>query len=80
MFTFGEKHTSDQEDFSHYGDNFIPVLPVEYSLHTSENPFCEDMSCPCHEDQNAVNTLNGHYQNGLVSREDADRIYRGQTL
>jgi hypothetical protein len=80
MSLIGKKHTDDSADFSPYGDNFLPVLPVDYSIHTQDHPFCEDMSCPCHEDQSAVNDLAGHYHNGLVSREDADRIYRGQTL
>lgn len=61
------------------GDEYY-AYPVEYPVHTSENPFCDDLSCPCHEDADAVNDLTSYYQDGLVSREDADRIYRGKTI
>jgi hypothetical protein len=56
------------------------VYPVEeWPLHTPDHPFCDDLTCPCHEDQDAINDLNNCYQDGLVSRDDADRIYRGLT-
>ncbi len=77
---FGKKHTDDQEEYPQYGDNFIPIIPSDYSVHTADNPFCDDMSCPCHEDQSATYDLNGYYSDGLVSRDDADRIYRGKTF
>jgi len=80
MSLFGKKHTDDQDDFTPYGDNFIPLIPVDYTLHTEENPFCNDLSCPCHEDQSKVGKLNNYYQDGLVSAEDADRIFRGKAL
>ena len=28
----------------HYGDNFIPVIPVDSKEHTDEHPFCLDQS------------------------------------
>lgn len=38
-----------------YGDNFIPVIPLEdVLLHTSTRPFCLDSTCPCHEDQELI--------------------------
>jgi hypothetical protein len=58
----------------------IPVIPVDDLVHTSENPFCGDLSCPCHGDPDAIGQLGEYYHEGLVSAEDADRIYRGQTL
>jgi len=58
-----------------------PVLEgSDYREHTPDHPFCGDMSCPCHEDQANIDKLNGHYQDGLVSQQDADNIYRGKTL
>jgi hypothetical protein len=35
------------ENVTPYADNFIPVIPTEYSYHTDENPFCWDSDCPC---------------------------------
>jgi hypothetical protein len=57
------------------------VYPVEdLPFHTPDHPFCDDLTCPCHEDQEAIAELHGYYDAGLVSRDDADRIYRGLTL
>jgi hypothetical protein len=58
-----------------------PILPgTDYRIHTPEHPFCDDSSCPCKSDQEAIDTLNGYYQDGLVSAEDADKMYKGKTL
>ena len=67
----------DNEDGEYY---VIPVIPVDQAVHTPDHPFCDDLSCPCHEDQANIDTLNGYYQDGLVSAEDAHRIYRGHTI
>ncbi|HEY4388080.1 MAG TPA: hypothetical protein VGN34_26835 [Ktedonobacteraceae bacterium] len=48
--------------------------------HTSTRPFCPNMDCPCHENEENIQTLNGHVQNGIASTGDAYRIYRGQTV
>ncbi len=62
------------------GDEYH-VYPIEeFPFHTPDHPFCNDLTCPCHEDQESIAELNGYYEAGLVSRDDADRIYRGQTL
>jgi hypothetical protein len=58
-----------------------PILEgTDYREHTPGHPFCADPSCPCHEDADAINELHGYYQDGLVSAQDADHIYRGKTL
>lgn len=60
----------------------ITVDPEEvegYSEH-KEHLFCSAKVCPCKEDQDRVNELNGHVQDGLASVDDANRIYRGQTV
>lgn len=57
------------------------VIPIfDQPVHTSGHPFCDDMSCPCHEDQGNIDELNSYHQEGLVSTQDADNIYRGKTL
>jgi hypothetical protein len=59
----------------------IPILEgTDYRIHTDDHPFCDDMSCPCHEDPENVETLGQAYADGLASTGDADRIYRGKTL
>jgi hypothetical protein len=52
----------------------------EYLPHTDGRPFCNESDCPCHEDQEAINTLNDQYNNGLVTAEERDNIYQGGTI
>ncbi len=63
-----------------YGDNFIPVIPVDYTEHTSDHPFCGDPSCFCHEDADAIAKVNEAVQAGLATPDDATRIVRGETF
>ena len=46
----------------------------------SEHQFCTNPDCPDKEDQDEVAILGNFYAEGLVSTEDADRIYHGKTL
>lgn len=52
---------------------------IELFPHTPGH-FCPDMSCPDKEDQDAINQLHAWHQDGLLSDEDRDNIYRGRTL
>jgi hypothetical protein len=54
------------------------VEPVE--RHTDEHEFCSDMSCRCHEDQEAIQRVAGQVTDGLLTSKEADRYYRGETL
>ncbi len=63
----------------HWGDNFIPVIPVDHAIHTPEKPFCPDRTCPCHEnDQEAIEKVNQAYRNGLITAQDATDIILGR--
>ena len=72
--------STDNDEIEEY--YVIPILDgTDYREHTPDHPFCDDVEgCPCHEDQEAIEELNGYYQDGLVSASDADNIYRGKTL
>ena len=52
---------------------------VELFPHTPGH-FCPDMSCPDKEDQNAIGQVAEWVTDGLMSVDDANRFYRGQTL
>lgn len=52
----------------------------EYLPHTDDLPFCNEMDCPCHDDQDAINDLNDQYQDGLVTAEERDNIYGGVNI
>ena len=68
------------KDPTPYGDNFIPVVPVDYIEHTPDTPFCWNDGCICREDQEAINNLNQAIKDGLITVEDANRIYHGRTV
>ena len=64
-----------------YGDNFIPVIPIEEGemIHTAEHPFCSNPDCFCHEDEEEIAVVNGYYQDGLVTPQEATDIVAGKT-
>jgi hypothetical protein len=64
-----------------YGDNFIPVIPLEDEmLHTQASPFCADPSCLCHEDQELLTIVSEQVTNGLFTPEEAIRFVEGKQL
>ena len=81
MSLFSKKQSEEfTSSLDELGEEYY-VYPVEdLPFHTLDHPFCDDLTCPCHEDQEAIAELHGYYDAGLVSRDDADRIYRGLTL
>ena len=42
--------------------------------------FCNDGTCPCHDDPDLIADVNADYQAGLLSDEDATNITQGRTL
>ncbi len=74
------KERTTSADPEHFGDNFIPIIQVDYLEHTVDRPFCQDETCPCHEDQDAIAAVNQAYVDGLIAAEDATRIIQGYTV
>lgn len=72
--------SQSQKDITPWSDDLIPVVPVDYLEHTEGRPFCPNESCDCREDQDAIQNLHWQYREGLVSREDVERIYHGRTV
>ncbi len=64
----------------HYGDNFIPVVPSDTPVHTAENPFCGDTTCPCYEDPDNIEALNQAIQEGVITPEEATDIIKGRAV
>jgi hypothetical protein len=62
--------------------NDCKVVPFVWGdrEHSETRPFCDDLSCPCHEDRDAIEKVNEQVQEGLLSKEDADRLYRGKLI
>lgn len=57
-----------------------PTVDVDQREHTNDHPFCDDSTCPCHEDRENLATLQGWYNDGLIGEVDGDLIYRGKTI
>lgn len=66
---------TEQDD---YGDNFLPVIPVDRMIHTATTPHCGDPDCPCNISM--IDQLQGYYNDGLLSPDDATRIINGKTI
>ncbi len=63
-----------------YGDNFIPVIPVDYKEHTREKPFCWNDTCPCHEDEAAITVVNQAVQDGLMTPDETTDFVKGRGI
>lgn len=62
-------------------DNFSYVVPVEYEiLHTAENLFCFDPTCPCHENAENIVAVSDAVTNGLLTLDEATRLVIGKTI
>ncbi|MBV9691365.1 MAG: hypothetical protein JO202_16820 [Ktedonobacteraceae bacterium] len=64
-----------------YGDNFIPVIPIEQETdirHSGAYPFCTDPSCLCHEDQSLIAPVSSEVADGLLTPSEALRIVKGE--
>lgn len=63
-----------------YGDNFIPVIPVDYKEHSDTHPFCFDATCDCHDDPTFIAPLHTAYQDGLLTADEATNIVKGRGI
>jgi hypothetical protein len=69
----GNQPTNDNEEYY-----VVPVIQSPY-IHNDAG-FCYDMTHECHENQQSLQELQQDHQDGLVSDNDRDRIYRGKTF
>ena len=58
----------------------VPAIPTDFLEHDEEHLFCDDMSCPCHEDSFSTGLVGQQVSNGLLTPTEADQLYRGRTL
>jgi hypothetical protein len=63
-----------------FGDNFIPVIPVDDVEHTPGKPFCRNSPCPCHEDQELISEVAAHVESGLMTPEEATDFVAGKGI
>jgi hypothetical protein len=76
-----QTNDDDEDDEEYYvtTDITIPYEDDNEAEHNSSG-FCNDMTCPCHEDSESIDGLNQAVVDGEASPDDADRIYRGKTF
>jgi hypothetical protein len=48
--------------------------------HTGDHPFCDDPTCPCKDDAEAIQTVAAWVDSGLMTRGEADFFYQGKTF
>jgi len=58
----------------------IPYEEGDEPVHTDDHLFCSDPACPCHEESESLAQVQSWISDGLITTEDADRIYRGMTV
>jgi hypothetical protein len=56
------------------------VIECDTIEHTEVFPFCSDVDCPCHEDQDNINALNEQVEAGLLTAIEGSRLYWGKQL
>lgn len=61
-------------------ENLVYVIPVDFLLHTSSHPFCYDGTCECHDDPEAIQTVSGYVQDGLMTPQEATDFVAGKTI
>lgn len=53
---------------------------VVYQEHTPEHPFCGNMACACHRDEQNMQKLAWWFFQGLIAASEIDAIFQGQTI
>lgn len=49
-------------------------------LHTPDHPFCDDPTCPCKDDSEAIQLVAARVNDGLMTPLEADLFYQGKTF
>lgn len=62
-------------------NNPLHHLENNPSLHSLDHPFCYDMSCQfCHSHPDFIGDLSDQVQDGLLTPQEADNIYRRKNI
>ena len=64
---------------NHDGNVVFPVRQVDPIQHTPGH-MCWDTSCPCHEDQEIIGTINDYVQECLLTPDNASDIVKGHNV
>ena len=89
LFTIERKPTGevnqDGEATYYYEKSFSfpgsekQVLLEDREAHSASRPFCPDLFCPCHwEDQASIRQLSRLQKDGVVTEAEAKAVFNGQ--
>ncbi len=57
------------------------VIPMEDPiLHTKSHPFCNDPTCPCHEDSELLSEVAQAVEQGFLTPDEAMRVVTGKIV
>jgi hypothetical protein len=56
----------------------VPYIVYVDFIHNDEYLFCDDPSCPCHDDQDLQADLGDALAEGRVRDNDAGRVWSGE--
>lgn len=62
-----------------YSNDPIPIEMEDDPVHTSDQPFCDDPTCSCHEDQTLIAEVAAQVEGGLLTPEEATELVNGHT-
>ncbi len=66
---------------SHQQEQIPIVIPMEDPIiHTADQPFCSDPTCPCKEDPELIAEVAAQVEQGLLTHEEATQVIAGKTL
>jgi len=71
---------ASQDDEEAY--DVVPAVSYKGSDYPKHNDsgFCDNMAHECHENEQSITDLNTAIVDGLITTDDANRIYRGKTI
>lgn len=75
-----ERPTMNGNQPTNNDDEYTVVPVIESPCIHNNTGFCYDMGHECHENQDSIQDLQQDHQDGLVSDDDRDNIYRGKTF
>lgn len=72
--------SSNQPTITTTDDDYYVVPVIEGPCIHNNTGFCYDIAHECHENPDSIAELNQGIQDGELTIEDANNIYRGKTV
>lgn len=73
-------HQSDKKYGNIEPERCVPVILVDFIIHDEAHPFCDDPDCPCHGDPETFKLVDRPYKDGLLTSQEAERLFLGRQV